>query len=87
MAKKAATKKARSAKMQEVKEEHYEYIRAIISGPDLRWEYRIKGRAAEGRMSHDEDISLFDESDIKKLTKSMLDVDNGDPVDIEICYN
>lgn len=66
--------------------ERYEYIRAIVDGADLRWEYKLAEAAVSGHMDHDEDVSDWSKSDIEKLTVSMLDVTPDDRSTIEIRY-
>ena len=66
--------------------EHYEFIKAFVEDGQLRWEYRVKGSAKVGRMSHDEDVSDFSDKDIVSLTRNMLDVEDDDPVEIEVIH-
>lgn len=65
--------------------ERYEWIKAIRSSEELRWEYRLEGAARDGRQDHDEDVSDYTDKQIIELTASMLDVrdDNRDVIQIE----
>lgn len=63
-------------------EHEYEYVRAIVDCGSLRWEYKLKGTASSGSMSHDEDVSEFSASDIKKLTRDMLGLGPNEHVDV-----
>lgn len=62
----------------------YEYIRAIVDCGELRWEYKLKAFDVSGSMSHDEDVSEWSDEDIKTVTRMMLDVNDDDPVEIEV---
>ena len=74
------------AKKVKVNVERYEYIRAIVDGADLRWEYKLASVAVAGHMDHDEDVSDWSKSDIENLTVSMLDVTSDDRSKIEVLY-
>jgi len=66
-------------------EDHYEYITAeIVEGSQLNWTYKVVGLDTEGSMSHDEDVTGWSDHDIRELTRAMLNVDDDDPVKIEI---
>lgn len=66
--------------------ERYEYIRAIVDGADLRWQYKLSEAAVAGHMDHDEDVSGWSKRDIENLTVSMLDVTPDDRSKIEVRY-
>lgn len=66
--------------------ERYEYIRAIVDGEELRWEYKLVDAAVAGHQDHDEDVSGWSKSDIENLTVSMLDVTADDRSKIEVRY-
>ncbi len=63
--------------------EHYEYIQAICEGEQLLWQYKVKGVPAT-HMYHDEDVSSWPDSDIITLTKNVLNVEEDDPVKIQV---
>ncbi len=64
--------------------EHYAFIRATVGlDGNLRWEYKLNGSSATS-MSHDEDVFDWSDYDIVKLTKEMLNVDDDDPVKIQV---
>lgn len=67
--------------------EHYDYIKAYVDGNDLSLEYRLHGQHIIGRERHDEDVSEWSERDILALTRSMLSVADGDPIQIEVIYS
>ncbi len=63
----------------------YKFIRAIVDGGALRWEYQIDVlHAPQGGMSHDEDVSDCSTDEIVSLTRQMLDL--SDSQDVEVCY-
>lgn len=68
------------------KTERYEYIRAIVDGADLRWEYKLKGELVPASIRHDEDVSEFSQRDIEKLTASFLCVEPDDQKLIKVLY-
>lgn len=53
----------------------YEWITADVDiEGDLVWRYRAKGASVDGNMSHDEDVSAWEDSEIIDLTISTLSV-------------
>ena len=64
----------------------FEYVRAIIIGDELRWEYKINTSPVQGSMSHDDDISDYTDMDIIELTMSMVGVPEEQKDLIEIQY-
>lgn len=69
-----------------VNEDHYEYIRAEVDCGELVWKYKLNG-GRDQSLAHDEDVSDYSQDDIKRLTRQMIDVDDDDPVQIEVVYN
>ena len=66
--------------------EEYEYIKAIVDGGDLRWEYRLVGSHVTGRMAHDEDVTGLTCRHITDLTCSILNVEPGQRKIVQVEY-
>lgn len=64
----------------------YEYVRAIVDCGRLRWEYQVKGLSVPGRLGHDEDVSDWNERDIRNCTRQMLDIPSDQDSVIEVQY-
>jgi predicted component of type VI protein secretion system len=79
MAKAKAKAKAKKKK----NPDHYEFIRVVRDGPDLNMEYKVNGATVVGRQRHDEDVSDYSNADIDYLVRSVLSVEDDDPVKIE----
>lgn len=61
--------------------ERYEWVKAIVCGDELRWEYKLEGSDMIGGQSHDEDVSDWTEEEIKKLTCMSLELEERDLAD------
>ncbi len=66
--------------------EHYQYLRAIVDGHSLHWEYRLNGRPV-GAQGHDEPVEGWTDDDIIRLTRATLCVEADDPVKIEVQHS
>lgn len=65
----------------------YEFIKAIVSGNSLRWEYKLAGNRVVGRQSHDEDVSNWSEREILDLTYQILDVSEPEKDVVQVQYD
>ena len=67
-------------------DDRYEYVKAIVEdGGQLRWQHKVFGSEAVGRMRHDESVEGWSDEAIIELTCSMLCVedDNRDVITVE----
>lgn len=65
--------------------EHYEYITAVVIDGELSWWYKLNGGKPQN-MRHDEDVSDWSKADIQQMSRSMLSVEQDDPVKVEVDY-
>lgn len=59
----------------------FEYCRAIVNGPALRWQFKIRGQDAAER-HHDGDVSAWDEGEIVELTHAVVEVPADESVEV-----
>lgn len=68
--------------------EHYDFIRATVDcDGDMRMEYRLKNLTVVGNQSHDEDVSQWTDEEIRRCVRSLLSVDENDPVVVEVIHD
>jgi hypothetical protein len=66
----------------------YEYITATVDCGDLSWSYKVKGAQMPGRLDHDDDdVTDWDDKDIRDLTMTTLEVPEHQRDLIEIEYD
>jgi hypothetical protein len=69
------------------KPEHYEWVKAVVyADGECRITYRVKGARVVGSDVIDEDVSRWTQDQIISRVKSIIDVEDGDPVEIQVEY-
>lgn len=61
------------------------FCKAFVDDGSLHWEYRVGNNHAVGRQGHDEDVSGWTESDIIKLSRQMLGLNEDASVEVIYC--
>ncbi len=66
----------------------YKWIKARIDVEgELTWEYQVIGFNLAGSMVHDEDVSMYSDSQIAELTMDNLDVPDSQKGIIQVLWD